>query len=142
MKVTSYYPVLGSADVPAAQRFYEQNFGFVAAFEADWYAHLQHPQDDRLTLAIVDREHHSVPAVGRTAAAGLLLNIEVDDVDEEYARLAASGVDMLQELRDEPWGQRHFIVDAPDGVMVDVIKPIPPSGEFAAGSVDAEATAS
>lgn len=136
MNVTNYYPVLGSANVPAAQRFYEQHFGFAPAFEADWYAHLQHPLHEHLTLAIVDRTHTSVPAAGRTPAAGLLLNIEVDDVDEEYARLTAAGVGILLELRDEPWGQRHFIVDAPDGVMVDVVKPIPPAEEFAADYVD------
>ena len=35
-------------------------------------------------------------------------------------------------LRDEAFGQRHFIVEAPGGVLVDVIEPIEPSAEFAA----------
>ena len=43
-------------------------------------------------------------------------------------RLAAA----LETLRDEPFGQRHFITRDPNGVLIDVIKPIPPSAEFAA----------
>jgi hypothetical protein len=35
-------------------------------------------------------------------------------------------------LRDEAFGRRHFITADPDGVLIDVIKPIPPSPEFAA----------
>ncbi|MFX4229610.1 MAG: hypothetical protein ACFHHU_17570 [Porticoccaceae bacterium] len=35
-------------------------------------------------------------------------------------------------LRDEPFGQRHFITRDPNGVLIDVIKPIPPSAEFLA----------
>jgi hypothetical protein len=34
-------------------------------------------------------------------------------------------------LRDEDFGQRHFITADPNGVLIDVIKPIPPSAEFA-----------
>ena len=32
----------------------------------------------------------------------------------------------------EAFGQRHFIPADPNGVLIDVIKPIPPSAEFAA----------
>ena len=32
--------------------------------------------------------------------------------------------------RDEDFGQRHFITRT-EGVLIDVIKPIPPSAEFA-----------
>ncbi len=38
---------------------------------------------------------------------------------------------MLIPLRDEAFGQRHFITRDPNGVLIDIIKPIPPSAEFA-----------
>ncbi len=46
--------------------------------------------------------------------------------------LASGGHDVLLPLRDEAFGQRHFIVAGPGGVLVDVVTPIPPSAEFAA----------
>jgi hypothetical protein len=35
------------------------------------------------------------------------------------------------DLRNEAFGQRHFIVEAPDGVLVDVVTPIEPTSEYA-----------
>ncbi len=60
----------------------------------------------------------------------MFLSFEVEDVDALHNAFAAANVEILQELRDEPHGQRHFIARAPGGVLVDVIKPIPPSEEF------------
>ena len=37
---------------------------------------------------------------------------------------------LLLALKDEAFGQRHFITRDPNGVLIDVIKPIPPSEEF------------
>ncbi len=40
-------------------------------------------------------------------------------------------------LRSEELGQRHFITADPNGVLIDVIKPIPPSAEFLAHYTEA-----
>ncbi|MFC7023301.1 hypothetical protein ACFQHV_09145 [Promicromonospora thailandica] len=34
-------------------------------------------------------------------------------------------------LRTEAFGQRHFVVGAPDGVLIDVITVVPPGAEYA-----------
>jgi uncharacterized glyoxalase superfamily protein PhnB len=63
---------------------------------------------------------------------GLLLNFEVADVDAEWERLVVrGGLRPELELRSEAFGQRHFIVADPDGVLIDVITPIAPSDEYA-----------
>ena len=43
------------------------------------------------------------------------MNFEVDDVDAEYLRLVRAGAEIVVPLKDEPFGQRHFIVRAPLG---------------------------
>lgn len=130
MKITSYYPVLMVSDVAASSAFYQRHFGFVALYDSDWYVHLQSQSDPSVNLAILDGTHETIPAATRGRAAGMLLNFEVEDVDAEYERLSAAGLPMLLSLRDEAFGQRHFITRDPEGVLIDVIKPIPPSGEF------------
>jgi uncharacterized glyoxalase superfamily protein PhnB len=132
MKTTSYYPVLMTADVAGTASFYVEHFRFRALFSSDWYVHLQSLEDRRVNLGIVAQDHDSVPEAGRRTAGGLLLSFEVADPDPIYERLVAAGLPMLRELRDEPFGQRHFITQDPNGVLIDVIKPIPPSAEFAA----------
>lgn len=126
------YPVLYSSDVARARDFYVSHFDFVVTFDSDWYASLRHSHNPVYELAVVDASHDSIPEQGRGKTSQLLLNIEVDDAAAEAERLRDAGVQIVQELRDEPFGQRHLIVAALDGVLVDVIEEIPPSPEFAA----------
>lgn len=132
MKITGYYPVLLVEDVAKAAAFYQTHFGFKSLFASDWYIHLQQVDHPSVNLAFVARDHETVPAGSRKPAAGMLINFEVENPDEIYDRLRAAGVPILHTLRDEDFGQRHFIAADPNGVMIDVIKPIPPSAEFAA----------
>ena len=131
MKVTSYYPVLLSSDVVQASAFYIRHFGFQPLYQADWYVHLQSIEDGLVNLGLVAKEHETIPEVGRSRTGGMLLNFEVKDVDAQYDRLRAEGARIALGLRDEAFGQRHFIVEGPDGVLIDVIRPIPPDAENA-----------
>lgn len=132
MKITSYYPVIMTGDVAATSAFYIAHFGFEARFTSDWYVHLQSVADPAVNLAILDGDHDTIPEAGRGRASGLLLNFEVEDVDAVHARVRGAGLPILRSLRDEAFGQRHFITADPNGVLIDVITPIPPSAEFAA----------
>ena len=132
MNTSQYYPVIMSDDVTGTSRFYRQHFGFAPAFESDWYVHLQSTECPSVNLAIVDGGHETVPESARGNVAGLILNFEVEDVDAEFDRARQGGLPILLPLRDEAFGQRHFMTRDPNGVLIDVIKPIPPSAEFAA----------
>jgi catechol 2,3-dioxygenase-like lactoylglutathione lyase family enzyme len=136
MQVNSFYPVIMTKDVPGTADFWMRHFGFAALFTADWYVHLQSQQDAGVNLAILDGDHATIPMVGRGRVAGLLLNFEVEDVDAEYARLQGAGLPILLTLRDEAFGQRHFITADPNGVLIDVIRPIAPDADFAAQYVE------
>jgi catechol 2,3-dioxygenase-like lactoylglutathione lyase family enzyme len=132
MKITSYYPVLMVQDVSVTAGFYKRHLGFKPLFESDWYVHLQMEGNEQVNLGLVQGDHETIPEGGRGRASGLLINFEVEDPDALYARAQAEGLPILRSLRDEPFGQRHFITRDPDGVLIDVIKPIPPSDEFLA----------
>jgi catechol 2,3-dioxygenase-like lactoylglutathione lyase family enzyme len=132
MKTTAYYPVILTGDVSGTSAFYQRHFGFRPLFESDWYVHLQSAESRRVNLGIVQGDHETVPAEGRGRVSGLILNFEVGDPDAIYEKVKAAGLPILISLRDEEFGQRHFITADPNGVMIDVIKPIPPSAAFAA----------
>lgn len=134
MSVTSLYPVLMSNDVATASAFYREVLGFEVTFESDWYVSLRL---DAFELAILAHDHKTIPEGYRAMPQGVLVNLEVDNVDEVHEQLLQAGTEVVQPLRDEAFGQRHVIVAAPDGVLLDVIQPIPPSEEFAAAYVEA-----
>ncbi|MFF2088746.1 VOC family protein [Nocardia sp. NPDC058176] len=136
MKLSGFYPVLATSDLPASRDFYTSWFGFEITFEADWYISLKRPGGDGAPdyeLALLDPTHPTIPAGYGKPVQGLLLNFEVDDVDAEWERLVvAGGLAAELEIRSEDFGQRHFIVADPAGVLIDVITEIPPSPEFLA----------
>ena len=139
MKSTQYYPVIMTTRVAETTAFYVDHFRFKPKFESDWYVHLQSQEDSAVNLAVLQSDHPTIPAGCGAPVAGLLLNFEVADVDQEYALVQASGLPIICPLRDEAFGQRHFITRDPNGVLIDVITPIPPSGEFAAQFADGAA---
>jgi catechol 2,3-dioxygenase-like lactoylglutathione lyase family enzyme len=141
MSVTALYPVLMTDRPAALARFYAELLELEPVFEADWFVQLTGQ------MGFVARDHDSVPERfrGATAAcrqgipagdvspsAGLLVTVEVDDVDAVHERAVAMEVPIELTLRDEAWGQRHFIARDPDGTAVDVVQVIPASPEFAA----------
>lgn len=135
MSVTSFYPVLMSRDVATAAAFYRDVLGFETTYDGDGYVSLR---CGAFELGIIAHGHPTIPAGFGTPAEGILLNLEVDDVDAVHARLVGTELVPVLSLRDEDFGQRHFIVEAPDRVLLDVIQPIPPTPEYAAMYAAAE----
>lgn len=132
MRIDSWYPVIMTDRVAETAAFWQTHLGFAPVFVADWYVHLRHATHPEVNLAVLDHAHETVPAGYRRPVGGVLLNLEVDDVDAEWARLqAAEGVEVLQPLRDEAFGQRHFIIRDPAGTLIDLIRVIPASGAYA-----------
>ncbi|MFJ7270573.1 VOC family protein [Streptomyces sp. NPDC099050] len=131
MKLTGFYPVIGTAKLRESRDFYTRLLEFETTFEADWYVSLRRPGDPAYELALLDHTHPTIPKGHRVPAQGLLLNFEVEDVDAEWERLVTiEGLHPVLELRSEDFGQRHFIVADPNGVLIDVITPIAPTAEY------------
>lgn len=115
-------------DVASSKRFYAELLGFEVAFDIGWFASLRHASG--ATLDLWKRDHDSVPAALRRPTGGVVLAFVVADAVAEAARLTAAGVALAKPLVDNPWGQRNFMVEDPDGTIIDVLQPIPPDPEF------------
>jgi uncharacterized glyoxalase superfamily protein PhnB len=125
----SFYPVVQVANPAEVAQAFVDHFGFEETSAADWYVSLRNGGHE---LAVLDATHETIPEGFRAECRGVLLNVEVDDATDHYARLHDSGLPIRLALRDEPFGQRHFIVEVSGGILVDVIEEIPPTAEFAA----------
>jgi catechol 2,3-dioxygenase-like lactoylglutathione lyase family enzyme len=133
MSVNAVFPVVMTERLEESRDFYAGLLGMRLAFEADWYVQLLSPATPAAQLGLVARGHESVPPAFDRPAAGVLVSVEVEDVDAVHSRARARGLPIELPLRDEDWGQRHFITRDPNGLAVDVIQVIPvTSGEAAA----------
>ncbi|TDC47430.1 glyoxalase/bleomycin resistance/extradiol dioxygenase family protein [Micromonospora sp. KC207] len=137
MLLTSFYPVICTTRLKESHAFYADWFGFETTFEADWYVSLRRPGPVPCELGLLDHTHPTIPNGYRKPVDGLLLNVEVPDVDAQWRRLVVEGGLRVElDLRSEDFGQRHFVVADPNGVLVDVITPIEPTGEYVERYID------
>ena len=106
-----------------SKSFYTEALGFGVTFENDFYI-LMHTPDHRFELSFLLPNHPSQQALFQTAFAGngMYLTIEVDDVDALYQQIKTKDIDIKIDIRDEPWGDRHFAIQDPNGVGIDLIK--------------------
>ena len=131
MTTNSIFPVVSAHDVARSRDFYSGLLELTVVFDSGWYVQLQAPGNEVVQLGILEQGHHTVPEGFRTTPAGVLVSVEVDDVDRIHARAVAAGLPVVSPLRDEVFGQRHFMTTDPDGLLVDVITVIPYAAEVA-----------
>ncbi len=109
--------------VQESKDFYVRLFGCEVLYEAEdgWFVLLRLGESE---LAFMKPGQASQAEIFRRPflGQGMWVAVDVDDVDREYARIQALGVEMAVPLRDEPWGDRHFVVIDPNGIGVDVVQ--------------------
>ncbi len=126
MQHRSLFPVIVTSALAAARDFYVHHLGFHVVFDADWYVQLHAPRVDggvpsELVFMSPDLTSQPFPLRSAFNGQGMIVTIEVNDVDTLYERLQEAGYEMVLELQDEPWGQRHFLLRDPSGTLLDVV---------------------
>ncbi|MFC4870686.1 VOC family protein [Negadavirga shengliensis] len=103
--------------------FYTQTLGFGVTFENEFYL-LLHTPEREAEISFLLPDHPSQQPLFHQAflGQGVYLTIEVDDVDKVYTALKEKGVEIKIPIRDEPWGDRHFAIQDPNGVGIDIVK--------------------
>ena len=89
---TSIFPTICGGDFAATRDFYVELFGFRVVFDSGWCVQLEAPDGANPQIGIVERDHETVPAAFRRPPAGVLVSIEVDDVDAVHDRARAAGL--------------------------------------------------
>jgi lactoylglutathione lyase len=120
--VTTYrdpFPILYVADVERSLGFYRDVLGFTVGYE--WR------DDDGLGfVALALEDGRSVGLARRPPGPGerLELCLLVDDADTACDELRAKGVPIRAEPEDQPWGERRFFAEDPDGNAIHVRAPL------------------
>ena len=123
----SLFPDVCTEKLAASRDFYRELLGFEVVFENDWYVQLRDPRAPAAQIAFVEQGHPSVPAGHGRAPQGVIVTMELEDAAACHARARALGLEVVYPLEDEAWGQRHFMVLDPNGLLVDVVELIPPA---------------
>ncbi len=95
---------------------YVDLLGFEMAMDQDGMVMLRSPSVETTQLiAWWPSETAFDPDVGL-----LDVSVEVEDVDAAYESARAAGLEIVREIRDEPWGVRRFFVRDGSGTTLNV----------------------
>lgn len=94
------------------------------AAEGDWFVLLKFG-DSELAFMRPDLDFQAPVFRGAYAGQGAWITVEVPDAEKECARIRRMGIPLRVELRDEPWGDRHFAIADPNGIGVDFVQRLP-----------------
>ena len=102
------------ADVDAAKGFYADYLGLsTEEFNMGWVARYTSPETGA-HVQLVTRD--------AKAPADPVISVHTDDVDGAYEEAQTLGYEIVHTLTTEPWGVRRFLVRAPDGNVINVVR--------------------
>jgi catechol 2,3-dioxygenase-like lactoylglutathione lyase family enzyme len=115
-----------TSKIAETKAFYTEILDFGVTFENEFYL-LLHTPGGAAELSFLLPGHPSQQPLFHHAfqGQGVYLTIEVDDVDQLYNELKKKGVTIHIDLRNEPWGDRHFAISDPNGIGIDLVKYAP-----------------
>jgi catechol 2,3-dioxygenase-like lactoylglutathione lyase family enzyme len=127
VRVTGSAISLTVDDVPASSKFLASHFGFRERMAADGFASLGH-DDVGLDIVFLRRGLEVLPAgLRERRAEGVIVAFVVEDLSAEEARLRAEGVPITEPIREEPWGERLFLVTDPNDIVYELVEWQPPT---------------
>lgn len=130
IEVDAMFPVMVTENLEAVKTFYESVFGFNAVFyDADFYLHLVLPNSG-VQLGFLMPEQASQPDFLRSMMSpdGYVISLEVNDAAHAYAEAQKMDLTMVMALKEEAWGQVHFMLEDPAGLRIDVVQHLEVSG--------------
>lgn len=102
------------ADIEKAKGFYTDFLGLgTEEFNMGWVARYTSP-DAGANVQLVTRDASS--------PEDSVISVQTDDVDAAYAEAQELGYEIVHPLTNEPWGVRRFLVRAPDGNVINVVR--------------------
>ena len=123
MNITASAVSLTVDDVDASASFLVDHFGFSTEMADDGFVSLARSDAGFNVIYLRTGLATFKPTARATHRAdGVLLVFVVDDVDGEYRRVRAEGVEVTTAIETEPWGERYFQVTDPNGVIVQLVQ--------------------
>ncbi len=116
--------------VSECKEFYCHLFGYRVASESQWHVRLR-SEDGSQEIEFLSPAQISQPSIlqHEYQGRGCWINVEVESVDEAFDHLLGYSVSVLLEPRNEPWGERHFIIRDPARMAVNVVQRIDARGQ-------------
>lgn len=111
-----------TSKLAVTKTFYTSILGFGVSFENEFYLLMHTPgKEAEISFLLPDHPSQQPLFLRAYTGHGMYLTIEVGDVDKVYAEVKKKGVEIKIDIRNEPWGDRHFAIEDPNGIGIDIV---------------------
>jgi len=124
IEIDAMFPVMVAENLEAMKQFYETVFGFKAVFyDANFYLHIISPNNS-IQLGFLLPNLVSQPAFLHPvmSSEGFVISLEVKNAALAYSEAQKMNLNFIMDLKQEEWGQIHFIIQDPAGFSVDIVQ--------------------
>lgn len=115
MKVSNL--VLWVQDATLSYRFYKK-LGFTVDSVTDRDATVACGGFEIILVTMRDENEFNGDSLAAEKGKGMYIYVNVENVDTKHAALKQLGLELKNEPRDWPWGNREFVVSDPDGYKI------------------------
>jgi len=130
IETEAMFPVMVTLKLDEVKQFYESVFGFNAFFyDPNFYLHLVSPSTGA-QLGFLMPDNDSQPAFLHPIMStdGYVISLEVKDAAQAYSEAKNLNLSIAMHLKEEVWGQLHFMLQDPAGFRVDVVQHLEVAG--------------
>jgi catechol 2,3-dioxygenase-like lactoylglutathione lyase family enzyme len=114
MTITRAVPDIRSDDIEASRSFYSGLLGFDVSMESGKFLLFTSPSDPNVQVSL-NGDFDSLPA-------GFIVDVDTAErVSEIHSAAVASGLRIIEDVDDKPWGIRRFSMLDPSGSRVTVL---------------------
>ncbi|WP_295892147.1 VOC family protein [uncultured Vibrio sp.] len=124
IEFSAMFPVMVAEDLEKLKAFYEAFFGFQSVYyQEDFYLHLV-SMDTGVQLGFLVPDHPSQPEFLHRImdSEGYVISLEVANATAAYEQANNANMTISMPLKEEVWGQVHFMVEDPAGINIDIVQ--------------------
>lgn len=121
--IQAMFPVMVASNLAEIKQFYTSVFGFNAVFyDAEFYLHLV--SNSGVQLGFLLPEHPTQPQFLQPLMSpdGYVISLEVADAAKAFEEAVSMKLSIAMELKEEDWGQIHFMLEDPAGFKIDIVE--------------------
>lgn len=119
------YPIICTEKYAETVGFYEDHFEYSLAMEMNGFAILKRANWPDMFLAVMDSTHPAIPEHYRRPVHGMILNMPVASVDNAHQEAYWEGLKIVSEPAPALCGRKHFFIEDPNGLLIDVAENLP-----------------
>ncbi len=131
MKIKEVTTCIITNKIDESKAFYCDVFEAKVTFDCGWYCSISFGEGGSEIQFMTPQKESDKPFLNQ----GVTYNIGVEDVDAEYSKIESAQIPIVEPIKDNPWGDRSFIINDPNGVRLYIYSEREPSEEFRAAFV-------